>query len=280
MGARKLLTDLIVAVTNGTSTGQLTYAKSILSFSDADMAIVSKIYALLIPIATIALVIYWLMGYIEMTTDNREATKDQLIKSVIWLILGIFLMGHVYYFTSQLAGINNLVLTDFYQAIQDAHATPTPSATGMDAAALEGLNFILLFVALVFAILGWIINLVSTAILGITCLSTKVEIIARMCLIPIGVAPLAGLSTKNEAIKYIKKTLAAMFYGGVALLVIDIATTGAAHAVLNATIAEDATDLVKMQTYVYGAFTQIIAPFAAIGAVSSAKAIANEAFGG
>ncbi len=288
MSARQTISDFIISVTQNASNQSMDYAKAILTFSQGDVNIVNWIYGLIIPVATVAVVAYWLEGYLEMTANGREPSKDQIKQSFIWLIIGFFVMTNVYYLVSQFCGISNVVLNDFYQAIVDGHATETATEDNLynegntiTSALLDGFNFLVLIIALAVAILAWIINLLTNFVLGIVCLSTKVEIIARLCLVPIGIAPLASPTQKSEALRYLKKTLAAMFYGGVILIVIDIAMTGMSHAMSTFITGQSGSDgLNVVFNFFHLMLGQIIAPFAAIGAISSAKAIANEAFGG
>ncbi len=275
---REKIIEAIKFFAGVSSDGSAGVAKNILTLSNSDLAVVNAIYGLIVPVATIALIAYWLDGYFEMTTGGREPSRDQITQTLIWLIVGFVVMQYVYYIVSQFAGINNVVLDDFSKALSKIKVTETEVKSMKDA--FDGLNIILLVLGLVISIIAWIISLISNIVLVVTVLSTKIEILLRLALVPIGIAPLASVSYKGEAIRYLKKTLAAVFYGGVVLIVIQIATMSNANAIGNIGGGTSGEGFLSFASLIYLSLTGLVAPFAAIGAISTAKSIANEAFGG
>ncbi len=282
---RDKLTDAIQYLMNSVASGNMKLAKAILTISDQDLSIVNAIYDLILPVAFIALIAYWLEGYLEMASGGREISKDQITQSLTWLIIGIVVMQSINFIVSQFATINNVVLNDFYKAIQDIDLSEAEAEAvnheGLGGNALETMNVLLLIVALAIAAFTWVINIFSMLVLAVTCMSAKVEIVLRLCLVPIGITPLANSAYKTEAIRYLKKTLAAVFYGGIILVVIYIADTGMATVQENM-VAEAAGQegLIAVFQQAYPSMLNLVAPFAAIGAISTAKSLANEAFGG
>lgn len=274
---RDMIENSITGLMKSIARGNMTLAKDILSITDSDLTIVTALFNLIVPIALMGLIAYWLEGYLEMTIGGREISRDQLAQSLIWLFLGFVAMQNVYYLTSMFAGVFNKVMTSFYEVI-----TSEAVDFSMDIPDLKGLNVIVLVIALIVALIAWGVNIISQSVLAVTCLSTKIEIILRFCLIPIGITPLSNATYKGDAIRFLKKTLAAAFYGGMILVIIYIADTSMTN-VEEAMVGnklEEGDGLVAVLRAIYPALTNIVSPFAAIGAISTAKTITNEAFGG
>ena len=275
---RKMIEAAISAVMKSIARGNITLAKNILSISDKDLSIVTSLFDLIVPIAFMGLVAYWLEGYLEMTIGGREVSRDQLAQSLIWLSIGFVAMQNVYYITSLFAGVFNKVMTSFYDVINAEEIDFTPNSLD-----LKDFNVIVLIIALTIAIITWAVNLISQAVLAVTCLSTKIEIIMRFCLIPIGITPLSNANYKGDAIRFLKKTLASAFYGGMILVIIYIADTSMSNveaAMVNGNGFGEQGGLVAVLQAIYPALTNVVSPFAAIGAISTAKTLTNEAFGG
>lgn len=277
---REMIESAIKAIMKSITRQNVDLAKDILSISNDDLQIVNHLFSLIVPIALIAMVAYWLEGYLEMTTAGREVSKDQLSQSLIWLAIGFFVMQNIYFLTSTFAGIFNKVLEDFYDIVT---GLTNDKEFSMNSPDLADFNVIVLIIALAVAIVAWFINIISQLVLSVTCLSTKIELILRFCLIPIGVTPLANATYKSDAIRFLKKTLATAFYGGVILVIIYIANISMANvesAMANGNGFGNGGGLVALFRLIYPALTNIVSPFAAIGAISTAKTLTNEAFGG
>lgn len=267
-----------------------------LLFGGADASILNGVYDLVVPTAMIATVAYWLEGYVELTADGREVSKDKIIQSFIWLLVGWTFMVCVRFIASTALGGSNVLCETFADMIKNIPKKEAADAaqTAADAAqnavntngaantALETMNILGLVGCLAVSFLSWFVTQLAKIVMYISVIGVRIEILLRVALLPIGLCSMSSPTYKNDAIRYFKKTLASFFYGAVIMLAVYIAMTAQSSIMKDASDTVNATGqngLIAAGAGLSNALTQLVAPFAAIGAVSSAKSIANEAFG-
>lgn len=108
--------------------------------------------------------------------------------------------------------------------------------------------------------------------------STQLEIIIRCIFAPIGLAGFANEAHRHEATRYLRKLIASGVYAA-AIYITMFATLKISSTYTTASY-EGITDLLGWITLNAGnVMTQLVGPFAAIGAIGTVKGIINEALG-
>ncbi len=280
-GIKQAILGLISYLYDGMASNAMGIVQQVMTFNDAELTFMNSLFTIIIPIAFIMVVIFWLEGIVIKTNSGKELSKDDFVQSVIWLLLGIVFVNCSYGLVSTFAGLSNTALNDFVTIFTDD--TLKQSVDDMMDKSVGGLGedqntIVLIFTALI-AIVARILCAVGDFAVCTTAITTKIEIIARYAFLPIGICSLGSMENKNAGISYIKKTIAASMYAAAMVMVCYIASKTATSVTLNGGTNEASGILDKAVFSILSVFVPLTIPFAIIGAMSSIKSVVNEAFG-
>lgn len=129
--------------------------------------------------------------------------------------------------------------------------------------------------------IGYIACQVAKVSLMVVCYAAKAEFIVRLAFAPIAFSGFADMEQKDVAMRYLRKLFGAAFYCVSICLVIWIMTTIQGSTDIATSIAQfgssESQGLIQLLSSL---FARAALPFACVGAVSMAKSVINEAFGG
>lgn len=267
---------------NWLSTSVDSLANTVLSYMEfgqaTDATMIQTLVDMLLPISFGLMACYFLIACIREATSSPDNSRDILIRNAIYLVIADLCLANVNMILSIVMSLSNAMMNQVKDAFTAADAVEeiTLSKDALGEQTLWGL--ILLFII---AFISYLLTKAAEVVVGITCLSQKLQLDLKLAWAPIGLASVAeaGMNS-SRALNYLKSLFATAFYCAAMVAIMYVAMGvdiggGTSIADINATTGFG--DQVSM--ILAYSITNIIKPFAAIGAMGIAKTIVNDAFG-
>lgn len=276
--------NIINIITKWTTSDANTLAdtvKSIMKFETTDASAVQGLVDLFIPLAFALMACYFLMACIKEAQSSPDNTKEIIIRNFLYLIIADLFLNNVNLIIGSLMGLSNNVMDSIANIFTTDSATISDDMkANIDAfqQSLGDQTLWALIVIFIVAFFAHLMTMAATIVVGITCLSQKLQLDIKLAWAPIGMSSIAeaGMGS-SRATNYVKSLLATTFYAGAMVAIIymvyqingmDIAT------------GSSGTDGLEGAGIVLDyAAMNIVKPFAAIGALGTAKTVVNDAFG-
>lgn len=250
-------------------------AMQVLTFSQDDAMIVSSIFSITAPIGFILMALWFMTGLLQDATHERDSDINMLVKNGIFLIVADLLLVNAPTIIGKLMSLSNSFMEDMITATQLANIDLSNTHVFND----DGLSLIALIVILVVGILGKLFGVIGAIITVIVCAASKIELMIRFAYAPIGMSSIAdGGPRAHEAIRYLKKLFASAFQFGAIVLALYIAN-GITKTIITTPTVVNGNYLAFALSYLTNMLYSIVGPLAAVGAISTAKQLINEAFG-
>lgn len=241
-----------------------------MTFNDQEGVIIETVMETLEPIAFTIIIIYFMSGLIEQyLMAGRELDAAAIAKTGAGLVIADFLLQISYFLVGKILTLQNGFLKVFSGIIEKAGENQVTS-NPLD---LSGESLVTLILLVTLSALGGIVRTIASLIIAITVFSAKLEILVRCAFLPIGISGIVSDSHRQSAMRYLRKTVAAMLYGGMVILVMYVAS----QLPLAEAITEDYNGLGWIWIWLKSSIMSLIAPFAGVGAISVGKSIINEA---
>ncbi len=286
-------------------------AATVMKFGDSDALIATQMIRNITGPAGFMLMIFSFMGsFINKWKNGNEPSVDDFARPGFFLIVGDIALTRIGDIIGLLMGWSNSLGTRFndyaqlfqkaeaaqltaqanlpYQALDDAAAAAGEHGAVAGAFAQFGADYVKTLVqkssivGLTFTFLmtfiGFLLTLVAAAFLFVVLLSAKVEIMLRFIFAPIGIASMADETKRDDSFRYLKKMLASAFYlAGIQMALHYTMYFGIDNINPIGNLGE-ADGFVSILFTLEAAIFRAALPFSAVGVVSIAKNVVNEAF--
>lgn len=264
----------------------------LLKLGDTDWALISSIYTLFLPFAYALVAVFFVIDIVEKAT-SQHGFKDLDEKFVITCLLRLFLASALLNFgenfLNQMCSLFN-AFCDMAKGLEAGATTPEEVDEKYEAlvAILDDWGYIkdaiTIMAAMVVGLINTLLNSIMNVILLFHIFSKKIEIIILFGFSGIAFASCFSEGGKTHASTYIKKMMACALHAASILLIIKICSTLESSSAFEvATATDGSTDWTaywnKRLTDIGGIVTGGIYKFAAVGSISMAKSIINDAFG-
>lgn len=260
---------------NGTS--QYTAQQALEFTPGTEDVVLSKILEVTCPIGFILMAMYFMVGLLKDGSNEKDTDIHMLVRNGITLIVADLLLINASKIVGTLMSLSNSFMDTMRVATEAANLDLTTEAI-TNLTDLGTLSWIALIVLFLVSLLSYGVGIVGSMITFVMCASAKIELMIRFSYAPIGLASIAeGGPHAHEAIRYLKKLFASGFQFGAIILAIFLANVFGKN-VLTLSTTPDNYMLFAIAYFTNAIYTMVL-PLAAIGAISTAKQMINEAFG-
>ncbi len=307
--------DGLVSLFDNPGAAAMQSVKEYMSLGTVEAWALTAILTTLKPIA-FALIVCFMMSNIlqQYMAFNNQMPMIILVKSFAYMCVAVVALDNIYYIVEIFVNLNNsfaeTISTGLNEAMKDKSLFDNLLPEGesvenlIEAAKTNGLadalwndakTLVMSMLCAFMGVLTGFVNMIASLITSVVVYSAKLEMMIRFAFAPIAVAGLCSESHKNQAIHYLKKCLAAAMTCGAIMILMYIANilpmAKAVEAITFLAHPEDAKNAILgvpsgaltllsiVAIEINCALMSIIAPFSALGAISTVKSIINEALG-
>ncbi len=274
------MVTLIEKLTSGTTSGMASVADNTMKFSEAvdGQALTTIMSNFTCPLGFILLVVFFFFGAAKEASSGKELGIWDFVRPLFFLVLADYLMTNVGVIVSWLMSFSN-------QAgifVEDMFAADTTTGKTIDTSTLSQDTLLALVPMLLGAVIGWLLGMVGSLALYAVTFSIKLEFLLRLAFAPVALASFADAEQWHNGERYLKKLFAsALFFAGAIILIHIVCVQSAA---ICDGLSIDESDGENMficfiQSIQIGLQNAVI-PLAAIGGMTTMKAVVNEAING
>lgn len=267
----------------GFTSDLLTRISEVMKLGQGDLDIISNIWNIFLPLAYSLIALYFVMNLLDRATISggmKELGMEYWIGALLKLILAEGLLYYGFKLTAQIMMLGNAILASvvdydmadtslgeiYLQALHDA---------------CKSMSILTCIAQYIYAVLIDLVNTITYFVLLLQAAAKKFEVIIMCSFMGIAAAQCFSESGRNGAIRYIKKLIACMIHMGAIILIVEIAFQLSQGTVVTSDMtAEQAAAAVAAQLKSLSASIEgFLYKFAAIGSISVAKSIINDAIG-
>lgn len=266
----------------GNGTSQYTAQQALQFTPGTEDVVLTKILEVTCPIGFILMAMYFMIGLLKDGTNEKDTDIHMLIRNGIMLIVSDLLLINAPKIIGTLMSLSNSFMETMRKTTEAAGlemADLMVNGTAEMTATLNDLSWIALIVLFIVSLISYVMGLFGAAITFVVCASAKIELMIRFSYAPIGLASVAeGGPHAHEAIRYLKKLFASGFQFGAIILALFLANIFGKGFLTHPTVAN--RDYLSFAiAYFTNAIYSMVLPLAAVGSISAAKQLINEAFG-
>lgn len=231
---------------------------------------ITAVYNVLKPVGYMFCVLYFLIDMIDRTT-KEQMNPEHFLRQFIKLLVAIMLIDYGLTFFESFMSLSNAFLDSIKNAnVGQSYSGPSTDALSKFAGDIndEGTSIGKSFLALQFMainVIPWLGTKVAQIIIMIICWSRLIELGARMCFAPIGMADVFTNGFNGSGFRYMKKIFAVALQG-VFIFVILKMIGGMLSGV-------------NLSSSAFVGVTQIVIMFTEIGLIKRAQSLANDLLG-
>lgn len=199
-----------------------------LKYDASEFAVASTMYDIILPLALILCVVYFLIELSDMLT-REHFNSDQFIKAMIKLAISVILVEHIDVFICAICNCSNAVVsllgdTDLGTIITEMNIGSTSGSNvsfGGQAAStvLEIIVDLILFLPLL------LIRTVIEVMILLEIFKMKIEVIIKAGFSPLGVADMVAGGMHSSAIRFIKSFAGSAFQLSVTAFALSVASS-------------------------------------------------------
>lgn len=261
----------------------LTRISEVMQLGQGDLDIISNIWNIFLPLAYSLIALYFTMDLVERATISggmKELGMEYWVGALLKLMLAEGLLYYGFKLTAQIMMLGNAVLASVVNY--------DVSNTELGEVYLQALHdvcksksFFECLAQIIYAYLLDLVNTITYFVLLLQAAAKKYEVIIMCSFMGIAAAQCFSEGGRNGAIRYIKKLIACMIHMGAIVLIVEIAFQLSQGTVVTSDMtAEQATEaILKQFSSLSAAIDGFLYKFAAIGSISVAKSIINDAIG-
>lgn len=224
-------------------------------------SIIDATSEIVLPIASVLVVIYFMMQLMDKLTTEQFST-DQFIKMLMKLVFAIIVITNISVWSANIMQFGVL----FTDAVTQSTSVTTSFSTDDVLKDMSGFNKIL---TVIIMMIPWMVSMLLRVAVYFLGYGRAIEIGVRASLAPIGCADIVTGGVNSNGFKYIKKMVGVSIQGGVMMLVAGIAAV-----LLNNHVSE-IQNLLSILTI--GKYLGIAASM--VGIMASSKQLAFEVVG-
>lgn len=268
------------------TTNLLQSAKKDMQIGNYSYQIILTVYKALLPFALGVVLIYWLIDLIQKSSSfgsRGELNEKFIFAAFVKLLISEWLLCEGDTLLIYICALGNAFLNEIGNLSFAGIMVSVPSTGSMNTGytnlflvikelgILEQLSMILPAILLNFA------NAICSLAIRFQTIAKKVELILMGCFSGVAFAACLGESTRGASIGYLKKYIACGLHAASILLILKITDAMSADLLVSHFVDKQTT-----LAYIGSGFSTLLMPFlykfAAIGSISVAKSIINDAF--